>query len=91
MNVQERSHTVMLDIIIILVVGLFSYVFGVFAFSQIIGGIRTKSHLFAIIFWLVLLAITVLLVLSFLKSYIVAYVLGIVVSFFQVSMVKNIQ
>ena len=81
----------MLDIIIIIVVGLFSYIFGVFAFPQIIGGIRAKSHLLAIIFWLILLVITVLLVLSFLKSYIVAYVLGIVASFIQVLTVKNIQ
>lgn len=79
-----------MNILIFLLIGYAAWLFGIFAFSQIIGSIRVKSHIFAIIFWSVIVISVSLLVCYFLFDYIWAYVIGLAISFIKILLTPNI-
>lgn len=74
-----------------IVVGYLSFFFGSFAFAQIIGGIRTKTHLFAVALWSVLTVVLTTVALTFLHKYLYAYIIGLAVSFFIIIAQKKIE
>ena len=61
-----------------------SWFIGIFGFSQIIGSIRVRSHIFAIILWsAIIIAVSVFAFMA-LEDYIWGYVIGMVVAFIMV-------
>lgn len=80
-----------MNILIFVLIGYGSWLIGIFAFSQIIGSIRTKSHLFAIILWSAIIIGASLLVYHFLYDYIWAYAIGLAISFVKILFIPNIE
>lgn len=77
--------------VIMAVVLFLSWGFGVFAFSQIIGCIRTRSHLGAFLFWSALVVIASVLVTLYAPDYMYAYYIGLAVSFLRIVTLPNIE
>lgn len=74
-----------------IVVGYVSYIYGVFAFCQIVGGIRAGRNLFAIVFWSILtIAICVLFFFIF-NKYFWALILGLLISLVVVLLTPKIE
>ena len=74
-----------------IVVGYLSFFFGTIAFAQIIGGIRTKTHFFAVALWSVLTITLTAVVWAFLHKYLYAYLIGLSISFLIIFAQKNIE
>ena len=87
----------MKNYIIATLVMIFAYLFGSFAFPQIIGSFRAlKSHfkkryLFSLIFWSILVAASVLLVYEFLTGFIYAYAFVLLIPLILTIRTKNIE
>lgn len=77
--------------VILILVGYLSYFFGIFAFCQIIGSIRTRSHFAAVLVWTVLTVGAILLVYNFLNKYMIACAIGLCISFFKVLFLPHIE
>ena len=69
------------DIIVFFLVAFGSFTFGTFAFAQIIGGIRARKYLFAIIFWSALVIGVTACVVVFWKNHIWEYAVPLAISF----------
>ena len=80
----------MLDFVIFFLIAMGSFIFGTFAFAQIIGGIRAKGYIFAVIFWsLLVIGITVYMILCQ-KEHIWEYAIPMAISFFVMISQRNI-
>ena len=69
------------DIIVTLFVAVGSFTFGIFAFAQIIGGIRARKYLFAIIFWSALVIGVTTCIVLFRRNHIWEYAVPLSVAF----------
>ena len=70
--------------IIFAIIGFISWVFGVWAFSQIVGCIQTRSHFFTSILWTVLLIIVSFLFVTCATDLMISYFIALAISLIQV-------
>ncbi len=80
-----------MNILIFILICDAAWALGVIAFCQIIGSIRVRSHLFAIILWSAIVISVSLLVYHLLFDYIWAYVIGLATSFIKILLTPNIE
>ena len=80
----------MLDFVIFFLIAMGSFIFGTFAFAQIIGGIRAKGYIFAVIFWSVLVIGVTAYVVLCQKEHIWGYAIPMAISFFVMISQRNI-
>ncbi len=76
---------------IFVLISAISWFFGIFAFAQIIGSLRAGAHYRVLVIWLLLLILASYLMYRYLPKYILAYVIGIVISFFKMLFTPDIQ
>lgn len=77
--------------IISIIIGYVAYMFGAFAFCQIIGSIRARTHFFAIIFWSILTIVLCGLVYFYLTKYFLALTIGLLISLIVVLLTPKIE
>lgn len=77
--------------VLFIVIGYIGYIFGAFAFSQIVGSIRVRAHFFAIIFWSILTVALCSLVYLYLTKYLLALAIGLIISLIMVLCTPKIE
>lgn len=77
--------------VIYAIIGYVAYMFGAFAFCQIVGGIRARAHLFAIVLWSVLTIALWSLVYLYLNKYLSAFNIGLLISLIVVLLTPKIE
>lgn len=75
--------------VIFSVILFISWIIGIWGWAQIIGGLQNlKSRgfimLVTIMIWLLIIGLTLLLVLKFFNSYILAWIIGMAISFLRI-------
>lgn len=76
---------------LLIVIGYIGYIFGAFAFSQIVGSIRARAHFFTIVFWSILTVVLCGLVYLYLTKYLLALAIGLIISLIMVLCTPKIE
>ena len=88
---QYESEGICMFYVISIVAGYIAFMYGAFAFCQIIGSIRERAHYFAIIFWSVLTVVLCGLIYFYLTQYIYAVAIGLLISLITVLRTPKIE
>lgn len=96
-NWKKRCNVITMEIIACIAVFYFSYLFGSFAFPQIIGSIKmllkknVTPYAFTLALWSIICISITALVCVYLIKYFVLYVFGLVIPFILTIRTKNIE
>ena len=77
--------------VLLIVIGYIGYIFGAFAFSQIVGSIRARTHFFAIVFWSILTVVLCGIVYLYLTKYLLSLAIGLIISLIMVLCTPKIE
>lgn len=87
---KEVMFDTVIDFVVFFLIAFGSFIFGTFAFAQIIGSIRARKYLSVIIFWSVLVIAVTTCFVIFWRNYIWEYLVPLAISFIVMLSQKNI-